>query len=146
MSDLFRQRTAGLQQRLQDENLDLALLAHPDSVYYLTAYWGDLGVEFGRPTVAAVTRDGGVTIITAEMETEMARALTRVDGEAVRMRDAAREERERRIADKSVQDAIRLRGGHITWRKRIQKKTARFTDTFYMLIHTCASVAWTVYP
>ena len=76
MSDLFQQRTERLSQRLEDENLDLALLAHPDSVYYFTAYWGDLGVEFGRPTVAAITRGGDVTIITAEMETEMARALT----------------------------------------------------------------------
>lgn len=79
MSDLFRQRTASLQQRLMDEDVDIALLAHPDSVYYFTAHWGDLGVEFGRPTVAAITRGGDVTLITAEMETEMARALTWVD-------------------------------------------------------------------
>ncbi|MDH3412968.1 MAG: Xaa-Pro peptidase family protein [Gammaproteobacteria bacterium] len=79
MSDLFRQRTARLQQRLMDEDVDIALLAYPDSVYYFTAHWGDLGVEFGRPTVAAVTISGDVTLITAEMETEMARALTWVD-------------------------------------------------------------------
>ena len=79
MSDWFRKRTERLQQQLEDRNLDLALLAHPDSVYYFTAYWGDLGVEFGRPTVAAVTRSGDATIVTAEMETEMARALTWVD-------------------------------------------------------------------
>ncbi len=79
MSNLFRKRTARLHQQLEDQNLDLALLAHPDTVYYFTAYWGDLGVEFGRPTIAAVTRSGEATIITAEMETEMARALTWVD-------------------------------------------------------------------
>jgi Xaa-Pro aminopeptidase len=79
MSDLFRQRTAALRDRMGDEDLDLVLLAHPDSVYYFTAYWGDLGVEFGRPTVVAVPRDGVVTIVTAAMETEMARALTWVD-------------------------------------------------------------------
>ncbi len=79
MSDLFEKRTEKLRQRIEDENIDLALLAHPDSVYYFTAHWGDLGVEFGRPTVAAITRGGNVTIITAEMETEMARALTWVD-------------------------------------------------------------------
>ncbi len=76
MSDLFQKRTARLQQQLEDQNLDLALLAHPDSVYYFTAHWGDLGVEFGRPTMAVVTRSGDATLITAEMETEMARALT----------------------------------------------------------------------
>lgn len=79
MSDLFQKRTARLQQQLEDQNLDLALLAHPDTVYYFTAYWGDLGVEFGRPTVAVVARSGDTNIITAEMETEMARALTWVD-------------------------------------------------------------------
>ncbi len=78
MSDLFQMRTANLQQRLEQQDLDLALLAHPDSVYYFTAYWGDLGVEFGRPTVTTIARSGDVAIITAEMETEMARALTRV--------------------------------------------------------------------
>jgi Xaa-Pro aminopeptidase len=62
-----------------DQGLDLVLLAHPDSVYYFTAYWGDLGVEFGRPTIAAVPRDGVLSIVTAAMETEMARALTWVD-------------------------------------------------------------------
>lgn len=79
MSELFRQRTERLRQRLVEEDIDIALLAHPDAVYYFTAHWGDLGVEFGRPTVAAVTRSGDVTIITAEMETEMARALTWVN-------------------------------------------------------------------
>jgi Xaa-Pro aminopeptidase len=79
MSDLFRRRTAALLERMGDEDLDLVLLAHPDSVYYFTGYWGDLGVEFGRPTVVALPRDGVPTIITAAMETEMARALTWVE-------------------------------------------------------------------
>jgi Xaa-Pro dipeptidase len=79
MSDLFKKRTERLRQQLEDLDLDLALLAHPDSVYYFTAYWGDLGVEFGRPTIAAITRFGEATIVTAQMETEMARALTWVD-------------------------------------------------------------------
>lgn len=79
MSDLFIKRTERLRQQLEYQNLDLALLAHPDSVYYFTAYWGDLGVEFGRPTIAAITRSGDATIVTAEMETEMARALTWID-------------------------------------------------------------------
>jgi hypothetical protein len=35
---------------LADAEIDLLLLSDPDSIYYITAYWGDLGVEFGRPT------------------------------------------------------------------------------------------------
>lgn len=79
MSDLFRTRAERLRQQLEDQGLELALLAHPDSIYYFTAHWGDLGVEFGRPTVAAIPRSGDATLVTAEMETEMATALTWVD-------------------------------------------------------------------
>lgn len=79
MPDLFRDRTQRLMNSMRDHGLDLVLLAHPDSVYYFTAYWGDLGVEFGRPTIVAASRDGAVTIITAAMEAEMAAAMTWVD-------------------------------------------------------------------
>jgi Xaa-Pro aminopeptidase len=79
MSDLFRKRTQRLRQQLEDQDLDLVLLAHPDSVYYFTAHWGDLGVEFGRPTIATISRSGDAAIVIAEMETEMARALTWID-------------------------------------------------------------------
>ncbi len=79
MSDLFSERTARLIGQLEDQDLELALLAHPDSVYYFTAHWGDLGVEFGRPTLAIISRSGDAALITAEMETEMARSLTWID-------------------------------------------------------------------
>ena len=79
MSDLFSERTARLIGQLEDQDLELALLAHPDSVYYFTAHWGDLGVEFGRPTLTIISRSGDAALITAEMETEMARSLTWID-------------------------------------------------------------------
>ena len=76
---LFQGRTKELQQRMADEGIDLVLLTNADSVYYYTAYWGDLGLEFGRPTIVAVAAGGDVTLITAESESLMARAMTWVE-------------------------------------------------------------------
>lgn len=76
---LFQGRTEELQRRMADEGIDLVLLTNADSVYYYTAYWGDLGLEFGRPTIVAVAAGGDVTLITAESESLMARAMTWVE-------------------------------------------------------------------
>lgn len=76
---LFQGRTEELQRRMADEGIDLVLLTNADSVYYYTAYWGDLGLEFGRPTIVAVAAGGDVTLITAESESLMACAMTWVE-------------------------------------------------------------------
>ena len=76
---LFQERTEELQRRMADEGIDLVLLTNVDSIYYYTAYWGDLGLEFGRPTIVAVAAGGEVTLITAESESLMARAMTWVE-------------------------------------------------------------------
>lgn len=76
---LFQGRTEELQRRMADEGIDLVLLTNADSVYYYTAYWGDLGLEFGRPTIVAVSAGGDVRLITAESESLMARAMTWVE-------------------------------------------------------------------
>ena len=65
-----------LQRRLAGAEIDLLLLTDPDSIYYVSAYWGDLGVEFGRPSILAVPRAGDLTLITPLMESEMAGAMT----------------------------------------------------------------------
>lgn len=76
MSSLLEARAAELQRRLADADIDLLLLTDPDSIYYVSAYWGDLGVEFGRPSILAVPRAGDLTLITPYMESEMAGAMT----------------------------------------------------------------------
>ena len=76
---LFQGRTEELQRRMADEGIDLVLLTNVDSIYYYTAYWGDLGLEFGRPTMVAVAARGEVTLITAESESLMAGAMTWVE-------------------------------------------------------------------
>ena len=76
---LFQQRSDLLQQRMSDAGIDILLITNADSIYYYTAYWGDLGLEFGRPTLLAVEAGGGVTLITASCEALMARAMTWVE-------------------------------------------------------------------
>ena len=76
MESLLEARAAELQRRLADRGIDLLLLTDPDSIYYVSAYWGDLGVEFGRPSILAVPSAGDLTLITPLMESEMAGAMT----------------------------------------------------------------------
>lgn len=64
---------------MADEGVDLLLLTDPDSVYYVSGYWGYLGVDWGRPTVVAMPRAGELTLITPKLESEMAAAMTWVE-------------------------------------------------------------------
>ena len=75
----MKQRVAGLQRRLQDAGIDLAVLTDEDSIAYYAGFWGYLGVEFGRPTFLLVPRDGAPTVITPLMESEMVGDMTWVE-------------------------------------------------------------------
>ena len=44
---------------------DVALITDDDNVYYLTGYYDYLHMDFGRPTVLVVTRDGSMPSIAA---------------------------------------------------------------------------------
>ena len=69
-------RTEALQQRLSDREIDVAIIADPDSIIYFAGFWNNLGIEFGRPTVLVVPRAGDPTLITPLMESEMAREMS----------------------------------------------------------------------
>ena len=73
------QRAIELQRRMTDETIDAVLLTDPDSIYYISGYWGYLGVEFGRPTMLFVPHSGDCTIITPLMESEMCRNMTWIE-------------------------------------------------------------------
>ncbi len=73
---LFKNRTSELQRRLKDEGIDTLIMTDADSIYYYSAYWGDLGLEFGRPTLLVVASRGDVTLITPGSESLMAKAMT----------------------------------------------------------------------
>ena len=79
MLPLFQKRTQELQRRLKDEGIDMLIITNIDSIYYFSAYWGDLGLEFGRPTLLTVASNGDVALITPGSESLMARAMTWID-------------------------------------------------------------------
>lgn len=73
---IFQDRAIELQRRMADEHVDVMLLSDPDSIYYISGYWGYLGIEFGRPTLIVVPRVGDCTIVTPLMESAMASKMT----------------------------------------------------------------------
>ncbi len=65
--------------RLAEAGIDVALITDDDNVYYLTGYCDYLHMEFGRPTILAVPRDGDSLLITPTIDLNSARASARVD-------------------------------------------------------------------
>ncbi len=97
MLPLFQNRTRELQNRLKDEGIDVLIITNTDSIYYYSAYWGDLGLEFGRPTILTVASNGDVRLITPGSESLMAEAMSWVgdlefysDGVGAEWRDPLR--------------------------------------------------------
>jgi Xaa-Pro aminopeptidase len=72
-------RLSGLQERLKEKNIDVAVICDPDSVCYFSGFWNYLGTEFGRPTILVVPRGEAPILITPLMESEMARRMSAVD-------------------------------------------------------------------
>jgi Xaa-Pro dipeptidase len=76
---MFQTHMTELRQRLDVAGVDVALITDDDSVYYYTGYYDYLHMEFGRPTLLVVPRDGQSLLITPSMELEMAEAAAVVD-------------------------------------------------------------------
>lgn len=76
MKEILTARTCEFQRRLADDGIDIAILSDEDSISWLGGFWGYLGIEFGRPTMMLVPRDGEPIVITPLMETEMVSAMT----------------------------------------------------------------------
>jgi Xaa-Pro aminopeptidase len=79
MQDNLGKRVLEFQRRIADEKIDVTLIHEPDSIFYLTGFWGYLGMEFGRPTILIVPQSGSPTIVTPGMEAEMAANMTWVE-------------------------------------------------------------------
>ncbi len=76
---MFEQRMQQLRDRLGEAGIDSAVITDDDSVYYLTGYYDYLHMDFGRPTILVVPRDGNSLLITPSMEKDMAEAAAKVD-------------------------------------------------------------------
>jgi Xaa-Pro aminopeptidase len=62
-----------------EKGLDVALITDDDNVYYLTGYYDYLHMEFGRPTILIVLRDGPSLLITPTIDLNLAQSAARVD-------------------------------------------------------------------
>ncbi|NVK16931.1 MAG: aminopeptidase P family protein [Rhodobacteraceae bacterium] len=76
---MFTERLSRFQANLADAGIDVALITDDDNVYYLTGYYDYLHMEFGRPTILVVPRDGETLLITPTIDLNSAEASARVD-------------------------------------------------------------------
>ena len=75
----FSARMLAFRERLAEAGIDVALITDDDNVYYLTGYYDYLHMEFGRPTILAVPRDGDSVLITPTIDFNSARASAQVE-------------------------------------------------------------------
>lgn len=76
---LFEKRMQAFSTLLDAADIDVALITDDDNVYYLSGYYDYLHMEFGRPTILAVTRDGDSLLITPTIDLNAAQAAAKVD-------------------------------------------------------------------
>ena len=76
---LFETRMQEFRRRLAEGGIDVALITDDDNVYYLTGYYDYLHMEFGRPTILLVPRDGDSLLITPTIDLNTALAAAKVD-------------------------------------------------------------------
>ena len=76
---MFQSRTEALQSKLNQNNISLALITDDDSVYYYSGFYDYLHMDFGRPTILLVPKDGECQLITPMMELEMAQGMTWIE-------------------------------------------------------------------
>lgn len=71
-----KHRTQEFQRQIADRGIDLVLIHDADNIFYLSAYWGYLGMQFLRPTLLAVPSSGEPCIVTPNLEAEMCGRMT----------------------------------------------------------------------
>ncbi|MGI9419325.1 MAG: aminopeptidase P family protein, partial [Geminicoccaceae bacterium] len=76
---MFTERLSRFQTQLTEAGIDVALITDDDNVYYLTGYYDYLHMEFGRPTILVVPKDGETLLITPAVDVNSAKAAARVD-------------------------------------------------------------------
>ncbi len=76
---MFTDRITQLQAKLIAADIDVALITDDDNVYYLTGYYDYLHMEFGRPTILVVSKEGETLLITPTIDLVMAQTMARVD-------------------------------------------------------------------
>ena len=76
---MYASRIQRFCQRLSEKNVDVALVTDEDNIYYLTGYYDYLYMEFGRPTILVISKDGKSLLITPTIDLNMAKVSAKVD-------------------------------------------------------------------
>jgi Xaa-Pro aminopeptidase len=76
---MFEQHLRQLREKLAQSGIDVAIISDDDSVYYYSGYYDYLHMEFGRPTLLVVARDGDSLLVTPAIDERMARAHAQVE-------------------------------------------------------------------
>jgi len=76
---MFEQHLQQLRAHLARADIDVAIITDDDSVYYYSGYYDYLHMEFGRPTLLMVAREGPSLLITPSIDEAMALQHARVD-------------------------------------------------------------------
>lgn len=76
---MFNERLARFVYLLDCAEIDIALITDEDNVYYLSGYYDYLHMDFGRPTLLVVKRDGETVLVTPTIDQNTALANAHVD-------------------------------------------------------------------
>ena len=111
--EMFYERLSQFQRRLAEASIEVALITDDDNVYYLTGYYDYLHMEFGRPTILVVPRDGEVLLITPTIDLNAAQSAARVDRIAAWNDGMGNEWREELPAVIKRAETIAIEPGHM---------------------------------
>ncbi len=76
---IYTQRQQQLCEHMMASDIDVTLITDDDNVYYLTGYYDYLHMEFGRPTILIIHRNGNTLLITPVIDLNTAKAAAKVD-------------------------------------------------------------------
>jgi len=76
---MFQRNLETFRTKMTEAGVDVALITDDDSVYYLTGYYDYLHMEFGRPTILIIPRDGPSVLITPIIDYVAAQSAAQVD-------------------------------------------------------------------
>ena len=111
--EVFYERLRQFQRRLAEASIDVALITDDDNVYYLTGFYDYLHMEFGRPTILIVPREGEVLLITPTIDLNAAQSAARVDRIAAWNDGMGNEWREELPAVIKRAETIAIEPGHM---------------------------------
>ena len=110
---MFYEQLRQFQRRLAEASIDVALITDDDNVYYLTGFYDYLHMEFGRPTILVVPREGEVLLITPTIDLNAAQSAARVDRIAAWNDGMGNEWREELPAVIKRAETIAIEPGHM---------------------------------